>query len=279
MGLGLANAIGELALVVFTTLAPAAAIGYALSSVSIMTAALGDEQRGKFLQRLFIPLLVCMIGLIASAAHLGNPANVLYVLTGIGRSPLSNEVASAVVFLALAGTFWLYSFSLKPNVTLQRVWSTLTCIAAFIFVTLASFAYDVETIITWNSACTPVSIWCNALAAGPLVAILTLKLNPKDNKKPRQRKLLIAVFAFAAAAGAVTYFVQGLNLSEMGNYIATTKELFSCYWIAFALYIALCATAFLLRRHLTASTVLMFAAIFIMRFSFYTLHMTAGLGI
>ena len=44
-----------------------------------------------------------MVGLVASATHLGNPANALYVFLGVGRSPLSTEVFCAVVFLALGG--------------------------------------------------------------------------------------------------------------------------------------------------------------------------------
>ncbi|MFR1640267.1 MAG: DmsC/YnfH family molybdoenzyme membrane anchor subunit [Eggerthellaceae bacterium] len=44
----------------------------------------------------------------AASTHLGNPANALFVFLGVGRSPLSNEVFCAVVFLPLAGVYWLY---------------------------------------------------------------------------------------------------------------------------------------------------------------------------
>lgn len=279
MGFGLDNALGELALVVFTTLAPAAAIGYAQACLSLVLSGFEPLERNRRLQKLFLPLLICMVGLIASAAHLGNPANVLYVLTGIGRSPLSNEVTGAVVFLALAAIFWLYSFGLKPKVALQRVWAALICIAALAFVALVSIAYDVETIITWHSFHTPLSIWCNALAAGPLLAILTLKLGGQMEGEMRFFRPMAITCVAATAIGIIVYLLQGFSLYNMGNYILSARELFPCYWGAFALHVVLSAAAILTRRHVVASTMLMFSAIFVMRFSFYIFHMTAGLGI
>lgn len=279
MSLGFANAIGELALVVFTTLAPAAAIGYALSCLSLMFSKHEPLERNNRLHKLFVPLSICMIGLIASAAHLGNPANVLYVITGIGHSPLSNEVAGAVAFLALAAVFWLYSFGLKPKVALQRAWAALICIAALAFVALVSIAYDVETITTWRSFYTPLSIWCNALAAGPLLAILTIKLGGPLDGEARSFKPMAILSLAAIAIGVIVYLLQGFNLYSMGNYILTARELFPYYWVAFALHVMLSTTAVLTRRRIWLSTTLMFTAIFVMRFSFYIFHMTAGLGV
>ena len=47
------------------------------------------------------------------------------MLAGVGRSPLSNEVLSGAVFFGLAGSYWLYSFSEKRHVLLERVWIAL----------------------------------------------------------------------------------------------------------------------------------------------------------
>lgn len=116
-----------------------------------------------------------LVGLVLSATHLGNPANALYVLMGVGRSPLSNEVFSAVFFLMLLGTYWLYSFSKNQRIVLQKIWLAVTVIAAFVFITAVAFAYSVETIITWNTVYTPLGLWLNALIGGPLLALLTLQ--------------------------------------------------------------------------------------------------------
>ena len=82
--------------------------------------ATGDTAR-RLNQLTCLSLLVAMVGLVASATHLGNPANALYVFTGVGRSPLSTEVLAAVIFLALASVFWLYSFAERLRVGLQRI--------------------------------------------------------------------------------------------------------------------------------------------------------------
>ena len=117
---GFTLAFSEITLVLFTTLAPSGAVAYLIMGLPVLT----GQARGEAARRLnkwsCLPLVVAMVGLIASATHLGNPSNALYVFTGVGRSPLSTEVFSAVIFLALAGVFWLYSFAEHPRAGLQR---------------------------------------------------------------------------------------------------------------------------------------------------------------
>ena len=72
----------------------------------------------------------------------GNPANALYVFTGVGRSPLSTEVFAAVIFLALAGVYWLYSFAEHPRVGLQRGLLAAIDVAIVAFVSSVAFAYN-----------------------------------------------------------------------------------------------------------------------------------------
>jgi anaerobic dimethyl sulfoxide reductase subunit C (anchor subunit) len=123
---------------------------------------------------LIAPLAVCMVGLVASATHLGTPGNALYVFAGWGRSPLSNEVMSALGFLVLAGLYWLASFSRKkPPVAVCRVWLFLACVTALWLVSMISIVYAIPTIPPWNSELVPYGLWCMALSSGPLLAIAT----------------------------------------------------------------------------------------------------------
>lgn len=119
---------------------------------------------------------VSMVGLVASATHLGNPANALYVFVGVGRSPLSTEVFCAVVFLALAGVYWLYSFAERPRRGLQRGWMGALIVASGAFVTSVAFAYAADTIVSWDTWHVPANLWLNALVGGPLLALLGLRL-------------------------------------------------------------------------------------------------------
>ena len=94
------TALNEITLVLFTTIAPAGVMGYLTMALAIVLSR--DEERAAAISRyLVVPLVLAISGLIASATHLGTPANALYVITGIGRSPLSNEVVAAVAFLVM----------------------------------------------------------------------------------------------------------------------------------------------------------------------------------
>lgn len=92
---GFDTAFGEVTLVLFTTLAPSGAVALAIVAAVLLFAKLGDDVRARINKFMCIPLVVTMVGLIASATHLGNPANALYVFMHVGSSPLSNEVSSA----------------------------------------------------------------------------------------------------------------------------------------------------------------------------------------
>ena len=135
MSTGFATAFSEITLVLFTTLAPSGAVAYALMSLPIIRGRLSDDAHRRIDKALCIPLIVSLVGLVASATHLGNPANALYVFMGVGRSPLSNEVFSAVIFLAFSGVYWLYSFAVKPRRLLQRLLAAGACASAIACIT------------------------------------------------------------------------------------------------------------------------------------------------
>lgn len=169
---GFSLAFGEITLVLFTTLAPSGAVAYLIMGLPVLVGRAQDEVARRLNQWSCLPLVVTMVGLIASATHLGNPSNALYVFTGVGRSPLSTEVFAAVIFLALAGVFWLYSFAERPRVGLQRGLLAAIDVAIVAFVVAVAFAYNVDTILTWSLPLVPVSLLLNALFGGPLLALV-----------------------------------------------------------------------------------------------------------
>ena len=88
---GFDTALGEVTLVLFTTLAPSGAIALVLVAAVLLFSKLESTMRARISTFMCIPLVVTMVGLVASATHLGNPANALYVFLHFGSSPLSNE--------------------------------------------------------------------------------------------------------------------------------------------------------------------------------------------
>lgn len=212
------TALNEITLVLFTTIAPAGLMGY------VVIAAFGlvsprEELAGTASRYLVIPLTLVITGLIASATHLGTPANALYVVTGIGRSPLSNEVAAVVAFLALGGIYWLAAFRDDWTTARRRLCLTIVTVAAVVACQAIAYAYAVDTVPTWNLPLMPVSLWLGAIPCGVSVGLLTLLV---ANLRPSHR-FVWACFAIGAVA-AVADGVVLLTINSQLEAIATTAQ-------------------------------------------------------
>lgn len=234
---GFSFAFDEITLVLFTTLAPSGAVAYLLMSLPVMLGrATGDAAR-RLNQLTCLPLVIAMVGLVASATHLGNPSNALYVFTGVGRSPLSTEVGCAVAFLALAGIYWLYSFAEHPRRGLQRGLLAAIDVAIAAFVVAVAFAYHVDTIITWSLPLVPASLVLNSLVGGPLIALVGFALA----RWPVSRVALCGLAAAAFVANTVVYVVLGAWLHPLANELATVGQLVPAYPAFAATFVLLSA--------------------------------------
>ena len=302
---GFDTALGEVTLVLFTTLAPSGAIALVLVAAVLLFSKLESTMRARISTFMCIPLVVTMVGLVASATHLGNPANALYVFLHFGSSPLSNEVVSAVGLLACSGLYWLYSFSVKPFAWLQRLLLAMIAATGIVFVAMVSLAYSVDTIVTWSLPMVPISLWLNALVGGPLLAAITLYAAQWRALAGRFGLLLMTVPFIALAANMVAYIVQGRLLNGVANSVVAAADLVPHYrtmLLASALMcFAGCVLAALTMHAVSRETVahgggelafskrvlvrllvaclLVFAGIFVMRFAFYMMHLTVGLAV
>ena len=88
MGFGFDAALDEITLVLFTTLAPSGTIAFMTMTGILLGARFDEGMRARMNLFLCIPLVTSMVGLVASATHLGNPANALYGFMNVGSSPL-----------------------------------------------------------------------------------------------------------------------------------------------------------------------------------------------
>ncbi len=292
---GFANAWDEITLVLFTTLAPsgvAALIIMALVFV-VRGPALDTALRVAIDRFLWVPILVTMVGLVASATHLGNPANALYVLAGVGRSPLSNEVASGVVFLGSAGVYWLTAFSAdggRPR--LRRAALVAICALGVVFVTAIAFAYDAETIESWHLPVVPLSLWANALLGGPLLALVGLAAAGYRSRDGRLERGLVAVAVLAWAANVALYLLWGASLPQIENALGAASDLAPAFMPLVGVFAVLAAAGVALAGavaarvpaltalppwRLAAAFALVAAGLFVMRFAFYMTRMTVGL--
>lgn len=286
-------ALSEITLVVFTTIAPAGALGYVFLAAGILFTR--DDDRAKKLSTyLIVPLLLALVGLIASATHLGTPANALYVLSGIGRSPLSNEVVAAALFLALGGAAWILSFGHRERDALSTFGLVAASCAALVFVVFVSLAYSVETIPTWNMPLAPLTLWMNALVGGPLVALLSFLC--ADVMSSRRFALACGVCSVAGAlANVLLLALEYRALSGIVTTVAVGADLVPFMPVAIVFFFicsivgALLASFAALRRGFATlagrrrrivygvcAVAIVLAGCFAVRFSFYAMYMTWG---
>lgn len=181
--LALVTAYQEITLVLFTSLAPACALCCVIVALPVVCAQHSYDFRARMGRLLAFPLAGATLGLVFSATHLGNPSNALYVLLGVGRSPLSNEVLCAALFLGCAATFWMACFIRREYVfgitrlLLMRLWFGALLISVVAFIASVALAYHVPTILTWYNAWAPASIVVHALFLGPFFAGVLLALS------------------------------------------------------------------------------------------------------
>ncbi len=233
-------AFSEISLVVFTAIAPAGAVGFAVMAL-VARFARDVDAAERTDRHLVVPLLLVLGGLIASATHLGTPANALYVITGLGRSPLSNEVASAAAFLALGGAYWILAFPYRQRTAPKTALLAASVVAAAGFVLFVSRAYAVESIVTWNNPLAPLTQWACAVAAGALVGLFGLRIA----RFPVSRGVGLGLVALslAAACACVCLLVNELGvLSSMRTVTTNAADMapfFTAQIAAFALLSAL----------------------------------------
>lgn len=183
------------------------------------------------------PLAIAWAGFIASATHLGTPANALHAINGLGRSPLSNEVVSAVAFLFFAGMAWMYSYREKPKASVMNGLLAISIVCVIVMLFHTSFAYSIATVPTWDTWLTPANLCATALLSGPALATTVLQAARVRAGKWPYALLLIAVAALAA--GTVLLVCHMNFLGTVGNNVTLASALVPNYGWLIAAHAAL----------------------------------------
>ncbi|NPD30885.1 dimethyl sulfoxide reductase anchor subunit [Eggerthellaceae bacterium zg-1084] len=296
-------ALSEITLVLFTTLAPSGTVAYAL--VAWRALACPDQGARRLVAAVAgIPLAVCLLGLIASATHLGNPANALYVFMGVGRSPLSNEVAAAVAFFAVAGVAWMYGFAERVVDWAHRAALAASMLMGIVFLATVAMAYHARTIVSWDTPFVPGVLVASAFAGGPLVAWVCVRALVRPQATLRFGHGCLAVSAAGVVVAVVLLVAQEHAVADLGNAATSMAHLAPLFGPSTLLYASCAVGGWLLMaadaRGVTqahaadsagagdapplslllagVSLGLVFAGTFVMRFNFYMTHLTYGIS-
>ena len=275
-------ALREITLVFFTTLAPAGVVAYIL--LSILPVCINEDSKcvDKYL---IVPFSCVLLGLVVSATHLGNPDNALFVFSRIGSSPLSNEVASAVVFLGFASVHWLYQFALHVKPLLYKCLRVLALLFAFVFLYFVSQAYVARTISTWDTVYASALIISCACVAGPMImsALLEYVFDAAHMRSIQKKLCLLSAMAFVITT--VLYCVQFVALNNLGVLESVRCNPFNGYWVFLFLFVLSFIAAVGLFIYIVKSenkhvylmigvAALCLLGVFFLRFQFYMMHVT-----
>lgn len=300
----------DIVLTAFTVLAPAGAVAYVLINAILLVSQPADDECQRLTRWLVFPILACLIGLIASATHLGTPANALYTLLGFGRSPLSNEIVAAVTFAALSWMHWLVSFAVRLPQVPDRLWRLAASIAGLWLVSRIAMVYSVPTIPTWNLPWTPWALWLVSLTTGPILCLATTVF-ARIHMRREWTWSLIVLAGVALIGSVVILALEGEDLSRLRNSYGTAIELvpmYGWYVAGYALFVGTgialaaleahrqpsakatregneaggrtgCPTrlAAASRARWLTSLALVFVGAALARIPFYAMHMTVGL--
>lgn len=285
MEFAVAFALDEMPLVLFTALAPSGTVCMVVLMALLLSHRFELEYCPRLNQFTWLPLSVTTVGLVAAAAHLGTPANALYVFSGVGRSPLSNEVACAVAFLVVCGVNWLLSFARRESLPVKRAFAACIIALGAVFLASIAFAYKVPSIPPWDSPLVPVNLVLGGCVGGFLLARLTILAALKQGFRPKLPRLLSLCSGGALLLNVVFLALQWASLGGVSNAYGSVTGLVSAYPLLAAAYVVLAAAgiAASLRpdggvRWGTASVLLAAAGLLVLRFGFYMLHMTPGLA-
>lgn len=281
------SGLDNLSLALFTALAPAGVVAFiVLASARVFAA---DHDRAVRIDRaIALPFAAALLGFIASATHLGTPANALHVFAGVGSSPLSNEVLAAVAFLFLTGSYWMAAFKVSFPDKLAKPWLIIACLAGIALLACTSQAYAVRTVPTWNTPYTPANLLLAALFEGAVLGQLFLTV---ANVPLRRAGAVLTGFAAGGLVANIAVMIaQNVALGTIANNEFAAATLAPSYALVIAFYALAGLAAVVLdgwairaatseRARLgarIAAGVLALCAVFAARVVFYSLHMTVG---
>lgn len=145
-------------------------------------------------QSQYIITLLLIISLGIAFMHLHNPLRAVYALNNVASSPLSMEIGSLSLLLAIY-MFLTYLTYRAIFIKLSGVISALSVLIAMTFLVTMIMVYYLPSVPAWNSPATPASFIFTSLSSG---TILTAFMFVRENRIITIRLTGIAVTTVVA---------------------------------------------------------------------------------
>lgn len=283
------NAIQELWLALFTTLAPAGAGAYAALALAAPVGRLDGEQLRKADRLSWIFLSVAAIGFVCAVFHLTAPQNGFNVLAGLGRSPLANEVVAGGLFVVAAAVYTVLAATGKLGRAARTGLGAAVAVLAVAFAVFTGLAYDIATVPAWNGPLSVAGVLGAFLIGGFSLAGTVFAFAGAGASEGGAR--LGGTVAAAAAVGAALAVAALLGQAAVagavsGSAVAGAAVVAEALPLIVAACLVLAAAAVLCALGLRRSGGVMLAAlalacsiagVFLARLAFYALRASVGL--
>lgn len=282
-------AFAELPLALFTTLAPVGAGAFLVLAFAACSDALKGEGLRKADRLTAIPLAVTLVGFVAAFAHLASPLNAFHVMAGIGRSPLTNEIAVGGAFLALAVVYWLLSLKGVLSGGSRKAFAIAVAALGVLFSVFMGTAYGMPTIASWCSPLASLEVVALNLLGGSLLGMLVIALSGAEETELKAVKagaLVLAALGFALGVGSLIGHAEMVSALSNGFGIvgaALVAETVPFLWGAALLgALALFCQVFTMVKKTNAGILAIGVACavvagFLGRLCFYAMFMSVGL--
>lgn len=283
-------AIHELPLTFFSSLAPLSAGAFFMIALSLCFGEFTQDQLKKIDRLTIIPLLVALVGLIASEFHLGDPMHMLNIASTVGSTPLANEITAFGIFMIVAAIYWIVALAggLK-NLSARKAFAMVAGVLGLISAIFIGCAYLIPTIPTWNNPFTPLSILGFALFGGTLLGLVVTTFAGAGDAsvKGKAGTAVFVTFTVGAVLSLVSVIALWVIGSTAPDSVLRVGELAGSMIWAFVLFIILAVLAYgvglaaikisPLKVFVIVGVVLAFVAIFLARMCFYALQIGVGL--
>lgn len=282
------SGFSEAPLAVFTTLAPMAAASFIVLAYVFLAGKPGDEAARRLDRATALPAVVMLAGFVGAFFHLASPLNAFYVFTGIGTSPLTNEIAVALLFALVAVVYWVLALAgkLPAAGAARKGFLVVLAVLAVVLAAFCGLAYMMETIPTWNTPLSVVQMVGFALVGGAVLGFATVGVAKVE--LPDGAGMVAAGLAVAGVAVALVGLgMQAAGLEGVRNIWGTAAQLVPAFGGIVAAFtvcgLAGAALAYAGSKHrfapayLGAACVVVAVGIFVARIGFYGLYMGIAL--
>ncbi|MCI8468418.1 MAG: dimethyl sulfoxide reductase anchor subunit [Eggerthellaceae bacterium] len=279
------NASAELALLLFTLLVPVGVMALALMAC-VRGFFATDAKGARTADRLTsIPAVVMLVGLVCSFFHLGDPGHVFGMLTGIGHSPLSNEILVAAIAIVIGVVYWVICLVKGLNEGGHKVFGTVLLVAAVVCAVFTGTAYAIPTIPTWDTPCNWIGQLGLALLGGSALAAASLALAGYELDKQASLALKACGGIGLVVVAAVLVAQAALSAAAVSSVGVLLGSVMTDYATVGAACVVLCAAGYALfacgRVRVVPAwlgVVCVMVGLALMRVDFYGVFLSAGLA-